>query len=95
MTSFQWQITKSIIYNSFHHRIIPGGREIFSDSSTSFCRVRFGGGGGGGGGDDGLGIGCPLLNVAGLLSEDNMPIGNRVEGGGAGEGEIMVCFQIH
>jgi hypothetical protein len=45
--------------------------------------VRFGGGGGGGGGDDDLGIGCPLLNVAGLLlSEDNLPMGNRVEGGG-------------
>jgi len=43
--------------------------------------VRFGGGGGGGG-DDGLGISCPLLNVAGLLSEDNLPMGNRVEGGG-------------
>ena len=47
--------------------------------------MRFGGGGGGG--DDGLGIDCPLLNVAGLLlSEDNLPMGNRVEGGGGNNG---------
>jgi hypothetical protein len=52
----------------------------YLDSSTSYCRGRFGGGGGGG--DDGLGIGCPLLNVAGLPTEDNLPIGKRVEGGG-------------
>jgi hypothetical protein len=37
-------------------------------------------------GDDGLGIGCPLLSVVGLHTEDNLPIGNRVEGGWVGEG---------
>jgi hypothetical protein len=29
--------------------------------------------GGGGGGDECLDIGCPLLNVAGLPTEDNLP----------------------
>ena len=78
------------IWLSFNSRL----PRAYPDSSTSYCRGRFGGGGGGG--DDGLGIGCPLLNVAGLLlSEDNLPMGNRVEGGGGGEEEIMVCFQIH
>jgi hypothetical protein len=36
---------------------------------------------------------CLMLLV--YLLKIICPIGNRVEGGVVGEGEIMVCFQIH
>jgi len=72
-----YRLTYDFLFNGRLPRACP-------HSSTSYCRGRFGGGGGGG--DDGLGIGCSLLNVAGLPTEDNLPIGNRVEGGGVGKG---------